>query len=161
MRLIESDLFRAGTTLLGFSGERVQPLEFISLPVSFCDDNGHTMNMVNFAVIRAKSGYNVILRRITLSCFGMAITTPHLYVKFPTSSGIVTIRGNVRQAFRCFQIAAQLMVDQLDPRETQLIVPLEGVINETLGEASQMVNRTWRVRHQIYFEDGDQGSSTS
>ncbi|PKA65665.1 hypothetical protein AXF42_Ash013079 [Apostasia shenzhenica] len=101
----EVNLLRTETTLLGFSGERVQPLGFIVLPVSFDDDNGYAMNMVNFAVIRAKSGYNAILGRTTLNFFGMVISTPHLCAKFPTSSGVVTIRGDARKATRCFQIA--------------------------------------------------------
>ncbi|PKA58729.1 hypothetical protein AXF42_Ash000822 [Apostasia shenzhenica] len=132
MGLKETNLLRAGTTLLGFSRERVQPLGFVTLPISFGDDNGYIMNMVNFAVIRAKSGYNAILGRTTLNSFGMVISTPHLCTMFPTSSGVVTIRGDVRQATRCFQIAAQLVVDQLDPRESQPVVPQEGVINVTL-----------------------------
>ncbi|PKA57259.1 hypothetical protein AXF42_Ash002563 [Apostasia shenzhenica] len=101
-----TNLLHAGTTLLGFSEERVQPLGFITLPVSFGDDNGHAMSMVNFAVIRAKSGYNAILGRTTPNSFGMVISTPHLCAKFPTSSGVVTIRGDAIQAARCFQIAA-------------------------------------------------------
>ncbi|PKA53719.1 RNA-directed DNA polymerase like [Apostasia shenzhenica] len=133
MGLKEVNLLRAGATLLGFSGKRVQPLGFIALPVSFGDDNGHAMSMVNFAVIRAKSGFNAILGRTTLNSFGMVISTPHLYVKFPTSSGIVTIRGDAKQATRCFQIATQLLVDQLDPRESHPVVPQEVVINVTLG----------------------------
>ncbi|PKA46346.1 hypothetical protein AXF42_Ash021582 [Apostasia shenzhenica] len=81
-----------------FSRERVQPLGFISLPISFCDDNGNAMSMVNFAIIRAKLGYNAILGRATLNSFGMVISTQHLYVKFSASSGVVTVRGDVRQA---------------------------------------------------------------
>ncbi|PKA58640.1 hypothetical protein AXF42_Ash008927 [Apostasia shenzhenica] len=133
MGLKGTNLLHARTTLLGFSGERVQPLGFITLPVSFGDDNGHAMSMVNFAVIRAKSGYNAILGRTTLNSFGMVISTPHLCAKFPTSSGVVTIRGNAIQAARCFQIAAQLVVDQMDPRETQPVTPQEGVISVALG----------------------------
>ncbi|PKA62934.1 RNA-directed DNA polymerase like [Apostasia shenzhenica] len=142
MGLKEANLLHAGTTLLDFSAERVQPLGFISLPVSFCDDNGYAMNMVNFAIIRAKSGYNAILGRTTLNSFGMVIFMPHLCAKFPTSSGIVTIRGNVRQATRCFQITAQLIIDQLDPKEFQPVVPQQGVINVTLGreDSSKIVN---------------------
>ncbi|PKA60577.1 hypothetical protein AXF42_Ash019470 [Apostasia shenzhenica] len=74
-----------------FSGERVQPLGFISLPVSFCYDNGYAMSMVNFTIIKAKSGYNIILKRTILNSFGMVIFMPHLCAKFSTSSGIVTI----------------------------------------------------------------------
>ncbi|PKA60968.1 hypothetical protein AXF42_Ash019957 [Apostasia shenzhenica] len=72
----------------------------------------------------------------------MVISTPHLCAKFPTSSGIVTIRGDVRQATRCFQIVAQLVVDQLDSRESQPVVPQEGIINVTLGreDSSRIVN---------------------
>ncbi|PKA65085.1 hypothetical protein AXF42_Ash013206 [Apostasia shenzhenica] len=64
----------------------------------------------------------------------MVISTPHLCVKFPTPSDVVTIRGDARQATRCFQIVAQLVVDQLDLRESQPVVPQEGVINVTLGK---------------------------
>ncbi|PKA53752.1 hypothetical protein AXF42_Ash021143 [Apostasia shenzhenica] len=102
MGLVEANLLRAGTTLLGFSGEMVQPLGFITLHISFGDDNGYAMNMVNFAVIRAKSGYNAILGRTILNSFGIVISTPHLCVKFPTSSGVVAIRGDARQATWCF-----------------------------------------------------------
>ncbi|PKA46090.1 hypothetical protein AXF42_Ash015381 [Apostasia shenzhenica] len=123
MGLKETNLLHAGTTLLGFSGERVQPLGFITLPVSFGDDNGYAMSMVNFAIIRAKSGYNAILGRTTLNSFGMVISTPHLCAKFSTSSGVVTIRGDAIQATRCFKIAAQLVVDQMDPREIQPVTP--------------------------------------
>ncbi|PKA53182.1 RNA-directed DNA polymerase like [Apostasia shenzhenica] len=142
MGLKEANLLRAKTTLLGFSGERVQPLGFITLLISFGDDNGHAMSMVNFAVIRAKSGYNAILGRTTLNSFGMVMSTPHLCTKFSTSSGVVTIRGDARQATRCFQIAAQLVVNQMDPRESQPIIPQEGVINVALGgeDSSKIVN---------------------
>ncbi|PKA46029.1 hypothetical protein AXF42_Ash021790 [Apostasia shenzhenica] len=102
MGLKEVNLLRAGTTLLGFFGERVQPLGFVALPVSFSDDNGYAMNMVNFAIIRAKSGYNAILGRPTLNSFGMVISTPHLCAKFPTFSSVVTVRGDARQTTRCF-----------------------------------------------------------
>ncbi|PKA60906.1 hypothetical protein AXF42_Ash006541 [Apostasia shenzhenica] len=111
MGLKKVNLLRAGTTLLGFSGVRVQPLGFVALPVSFSDDNGYAMNMMNFAVIRAKSGYNAILGRTIFNSFRMVISMPHLCAKFPTPSGIITIRGDVRQATQCFQIAAQLVVD--------------------------------------------------
>ncbi|PKA62796.1 hypothetical protein AXF42_Ash020068 [Apostasia shenzhenica] len=142
MGLKEANLLCVGTTLLGFYSERVQPLGFITLPVSFGDENGHAMSMVNFAVIRAKSGYNAILGRTTLNSFGMVIFTPHLCAKFPTSSGGVTIRGDTRQATHCFQIAAQLVVDQMDPRETQSIIPQEGVISVALGgeNSSKIIN---------------------
>ncbi|PKA54879.1 hypothetical protein AXF42_Ash000714 [Apostasia shenzhenica] len=142
MGLRETNIFCPGTTLLGFSGERVQPLGFISLSISFCDDNGHAMSMVNFAVIRAKSGYNAILGRTILNTFGMVISMPHLCAKFPTSSGVVNIRGHLRQATRCFQISTQLVVDHLDPRESQPLIPQKGVINVTLGRegSSKIVN---------------------
>ncbi|PKA64913.1 RNA-directed DNA polymerase like [Apostasia shenzhenica] len=142
MGLKETNLLHVGTTILGFSGERVQLLGFITLPVSFGDDNGHAMSMVNFAVIRAKSGYNAILGRTTLNSFGMVISTPHLCAKFPTSSGVITIRGDATQATRCFQIAALLVVDQMDPRETQPVTPQEGVIGIALGGegSSKIVN---------------------
>ncbi|PKA66260.1 hypothetical protein AXF42_Ash006957 [Apostasia shenzhenica] len=142
MGLKETNLLRAGTTLLGFSGERVQPLGFVTLPVSFGDNNGHAMSMVNFAVIRAKSGYNAILGRTTLNSFGMVISTPHPCAKFPTSRGVVTIRGDAKQATRCFQNATQLIVDQVDPRESHPVVPQEGFINVTLGgeDSSKIVN---------------------
>ncbi|PKA45600.1 RNA-directed DNA polymerase like [Apostasia shenzhenica] len=142
MGLKEASLLRDGTTLLSFSGERVQPLGFIALPISFGDDNGYAMSMVNFAVIRAKSGYNTILGRTTLNSFRMVISTPHLCAKFPTSNGVVTIRRDARQATRCFQIAAQLVVDQMDPREIQPVTPQEGVISVALGgeDISKIVN---------------------
>ncbi|PKA60630.1 hypothetical protein AXF42_Ash006263 [Apostasia shenzhenica] len=142
MGLKETNLLHAGTTLLGFSDERVRPLGFITLPVSFGDDNGHAMRMVNFAVIRAKSGYNAILGRTTLNSFGMVISTPHLCAKFLTSSGVVTIQGDAIQVTRYFQIATQLVVDQMDPRETQPVTPQEGVISVALGGegSSKIVN---------------------
>ncbi|PKA47481.1 hypothetical protein AXF42_Ash021558 [Apostasia shenzhenica] len=100
------------------------------------------MSIVNFAVIKARSGYNAILGRTTLNSFGIVISTPYLCAKFPSSCSVVTIRGDLRQATRCFEIAAQLVVDYLDPRESQPLMPQEGVINVLVGGegSSKIIN---------------------
>ncbi|PKA56297.1 hypothetical protein AXF42_Ash011227 [Apostasia shenzhenica] len=72
----------------------------------------------------------------------MVISTPHLCAKFPTSSDVVTIRGDLRQTTRCYQIAAQFVVDHLDPRESQPLIPQERVINVSVGGegSSKIIN---------------------
>jgi hypothetical protein len=81
----------AATTLIGQ----------ISLPVTFRTQENFRMETIQFEVIDFKIAYNVFLGRPTLSKF-MAI--PHyayLVLKMPGPHGIISIRGDIKQAFDC------------------------------------------------------------
>jgi hypothetical protein len=82
-------------------GAAATPVGQIFLPVTFgTRENFHTENK-KFVVANFQTAYIAFLGRLTLSKF-MAI--PHyayLVLKMPGPRGIISIRGDVNQAFDC------------------------------------------------------------
>jgi hypothetical protein len=60
------------------------------------------MIMVKFLVVEGRSAYNVILGRPGLNDLGAITSTPHLCMKFPTSSGVGVVRGDQKAARMCY-----------------------------------------------------------
>ncbi|XP_059432642.1 uncharacterized protein LOC132165942 [Corylus avellana] len=80
--------------LIGFAGERVQPIGLIALPVTAGTAPRQSTIIVNFLVIDRPSAYNMIISRPALNQLRAVTSTYHLKVKFPTIEGVgeVTIR---------------------------------------------------------------------
>lgn len=74
------------TPLKGFSGEAVQPIGAIALPVTMGQGDNMATTMINFLVIKAHSSYNAILGRPTLNNLKVFTSTYHLKMKFPSRS---------------------------------------------------------------------------
>ncbi|KAD7478315.1 hypothetical protein E3N88_01451 [Mikania micrantha] len=91
---IQRSLVRCTHGLTGFSGEVVQPIGQIQLPVVVGNDEGQREITMTFIVIRAQSSYNVILGRPGLCLLGAIVSTIHSAIKFPTPGGVVTLRSN-------------------------------------------------------------------
>jgi hypothetical protein len=80
--------------LVGFSGEVVQPLGQIQLPVIMGDAIGQRQVIMNFLIIRSPSSHNVILGRPGLCALGAVVSTVHSMIQFPTPNGVVTLQSN-------------------------------------------------------------------
>ncbi|KAH7867155.1 hypothetical protein Vadar_029550 [Vaccinium darrowii] len=73
--------------LVGFSGEKVQPLGAIDLPVTMGTNLQQVVKLIWFLVVDCPSAYNVILGRTTLNSIKDITSTYNLVVKFPTKHG--------------------------------------------------------------------------
>ncbi|XP_010456866.1 PREDICTED: uncharacterized protein LOC104738380 [Camelina sativa] len=89
--------------LTGCDGDTVMTVGTIMLPVYV----GEKMHCINFAIIDKPIVYNVILGTSWLHKMKAVASTYHQCVKFPTSRGIFTLRGDPLVARTCFIIKRQ------------------------------------------------------
>ncbi|KAK4383926.1 hypothetical protein Sango_3107600 [Sesamum angolense] len=83
-----AQLRKVNTPLTGFSGEMIEPLGEVTLPLSLGSYPKRSTKMVKFLVVKAPSAYNIILGRPSLNLFRAIASTFHMKLKFPTSDGV-------------------------------------------------------------------------
>jgi hypothetical protein len=91
--------------LLGFAGENVLPLESIELPVTAGTYLRQKVIMVRFLIVDKISAYNAIIGRTALNDLKAITSTPHLSMKFPTEEGIRVVKGDQKEARRCYNLS--------------------------------------------------------
>ncbi|XP_073133385.1 uncharacterized protein [Henckelia pumila] len=89
------------TLLVGFSGEIVEALGEVTLPLSLGSYPKRSTKMVKFLVVEASSAYNVILGRPSFNIFQALGSTYHMKLKFPTPGGVGEAIGDHRLAREC------------------------------------------------------------
>jgi hypothetical protein len=91
--------------LLGFAGKKVSPLNSIELPITVGTYPRQKVIMVKFLVVDRPSAYNAIFGRIVLNELKVVTSTPHLSMKFPTAEGVGVVKGDRREARRCYNLS--------------------------------------------------------
>jgi hypothetical protein len=92
------------TPLVGFAGEKVQPIGVITLLITAGSTPKQASVMADFLVIDRPSAYNAIIGRPTLNKLRAITSTYHLKMKFPTDHGIGEVRGDQVAARNCYNI---------------------------------------------------------
>ncbi|GKE21527.1 reverse transcriptase domain-containing protein [Tanacetum coccineum] len=72
--------------LVGFSGEVNYPLGVIDLSVTIGEQDKTRTVVIEFAVVKCHSLYNVILGRTGMRSLGAVASTIHSMIKFPTAN---------------------------------------------------------------------------
>lgn len=90
--------------LTGFDGDHVMTVGTVKLPIFA----GGTMRIVKFVVVDRPAVYNIILGTPWIHQMKEIPSTYHQWVKFPTSQGGFTIRGNQKVAQTCFVIERKM-----------------------------------------------------
>jgi len=91
--------------LQGFAGEKVLPLGSIDLPVTAGAYPRQKVIMVKFLIVDKVSAYNAIIGRTALNDFRAVTSTPHLSMKFPTEEGVGEVKGDQKEARRCYNLS--------------------------------------------------------
>ncbi|KAL0439164.1 UNVERIFIED_CONTAM: hypothetical protein Slati_2399400 [Sesamum latifolium] len=91
-------LMLVNTPLTSFSGDIMEPLGEVMLPISLGSYPKRVTKFVKFLVIDSPSAYNVILGRPSLNLFQAVASTYHMKIKFPTPNGV----GEERKARECY-----------------------------------------------------------
>jgi hypothetical protein len=91
--------------LLGFAGEKVVPLSSIDLPVRAGTYPRQKVIMVKFLIVDRVSVYNAIIGRTALNDLKAVTSTPHLSMKFPTEEGVGVVKGDQKEARRCYKLS--------------------------------------------------------
>ncbi|KAL0312891.1 UNVERIFIED_CONTAM: hypothetical protein Sradi_5688400 [Sesamum radiatum] len=97
-----AQLLSVNTPLTGFSGEMIEPLGEVTLPLSLGSYPKRSTKLVKFLVVKAPSAYNIILGRPSLNLFRAIASTLHMKLKFPTPEGIGEAVGDERMARECY-----------------------------------------------------------
>jgi hypothetical protein len=129
--------------LLGFVGEKVLPLGSIKLPVTTGTYLRQKVIMVKFLLVDRPSAYNVIFGRIALNELKAITSTLHLSMKFPTEEGIRIVKGDQREARRCYNFSLKSTLEKHNLEEKTKEV---GKLQSQLGES---------VENLEEFEVGD------
>ncbi|XP_074573492.1 uncharacterized protein LOC141829918 [Curcuma longa] len=102
MEIDEDSLEPLLTPLFGFTGNRVQPLRQIILPLSLGAPPLIRTRRILFVVVDASSSYNIILGRPTLSAFSAVASPYHQKIKFPIGDQVGEVRGDQQVSRRCY-----------------------------------------------------------
>ncbi|CAL2248236.1 unnamed protein product [Prunus armeniaca] len=100
-------LDRSVTPLVSFSGDVVQPIGSIHLPISIGAAPQRTTVTTPFLIIDCPTAYNVILGRPAMAQMKVFISTHMLMLKFPTPYGTGTARGDQLGARSCYASAVK------------------------------------------------------
>ncbi|XP_058183967.1 uncharacterized protein LOC131301614 [Rhododendron vialii] len=126
--------------LVGFAGTPIYPAGQIALPITMGEEKSQITHMIDFIVVNYPSAYNAILGMTTLNKIGAIISTYHLMIKFPTSEGVVCIRGEQKAARECYVTSLRganiaMNIECLDTRDEEKLQhgePVEELIEELL-----------------------------
>ncbi|CAL2271718.1 unnamed protein product [Prunus armeniaca] len=100
-------LDRSITPIVSFSGEVVQPIGSIHLPISIGAAPQRAMVTTPFLIIDCPTAYNVILGRPAIAQMKVFISTYMLLLKFLTPHGTGTVRGDHLGVRSCYASAVK------------------------------------------------------
>nr|GEZ75740.1 reverse transcriptase domain-containing protein [Tanacetum cinerariifolium] len=107
---IKSQMVPATTSLTGFSGETIWPLEQLRLLVTIGDATHSTRAWMNFMVVKSMSPYNGIIRRPGLKAIQVVPSTVHGMLKFPVERVIATIRSTILIPIKCASVTTSPVI---------------------------------------------------
>jgi hypothetical protein len=86
------------TPLYGFIGKRIEPVGVITLPVSFGTLKNPHIEYTTFNVVDILYPYNAIFKRGLLNTFEDALHPGYLFLKIPTTFGIILVFSSQQEA---------------------------------------------------------------
>ncbi|GJR55428.1 reverse transcriptase domain-containing protein [Tanacetum coccineum] len=101
---IRSRLRRCRASLIGFSGETYHPLGIIDLRVTMGETERNKTVLMEFAIVKCHSPYNVIIGRTGMRSLRAVGSTIHSMIKFLTNQGIVTMETSREALWECRQL---------------------------------------------------------
>ncbi|GKA14153.1 reverse transcriptase domain-containing protein [Tanacetum coccineum] len=101
---IRSRVRRCRAPLIGFSGETYHPLGIIDLRVTMGETERNKTVLMEFAIVKCRSPYNVIIGRTGMRSLRAVGSTIFSIIKFPTNQGIVTMETSREALWECRQL---------------------------------------------------------
>ena len=81
-------------TIAGFINETIQPIGYVSFPVTLTDGTHTRTEVLDFLVIPSTSHHDVLLGQDAIVSFNMSVSTPHGALGFPTETGVTIVYKN-------------------------------------------------------------------
>ncbi|KAM1278714.1 hypothetical protein ACFX2J_030697 [Malus domestica] len=107
LSVAEHLLDRSISPLISFSGDIVQPLGSIHLPLTIGTGPYTATITTNFLVVDCPTAYNVIFGRTGINDLKAMVSTHMLLMKFPTPHGNGYIRGDQLSARSCYNTSVK------------------------------------------------------
>ncbi|XP_034201917.1 uncharacterized protein LOC117616643 [Prunus dulcis] len=120
MGINDNQVDRQLTPLLSFSGDLVQPIGSVRLPITFGTAPKKATTYDLFLIVDCPTAYNVIVGRTALTRIKAHLSPHMLLMKFPTPNGPGAIRGNQFSARTCYATALKATSFIL-PNETMTV----------------------------------------
>ncbi|KAM6583079.1 hypothetical protein CsatB_010081 [Cannabis sativa] len=108
MGLQEKDLRPMTSSIYGFTGDVIAIRGMIILPITLGTAPITAKSMADFAVIDQYSAYNAVIGRPILKEMKIVTSIYHLTMKFPTPSGVGSVRGVQSDSRECYNAAVKL-----------------------------------------------------
>ncbi|XP_020413816.1 uncharacterized protein LOC109947629 [Prunus persica] len=105
MGINDSQVNRQLTPLLSFSGDLVQPVGSVKLPITFDTAPRKITVYDHFLIVDCPTAYSVIVGRTALTRVKAHLSPNMLLMKFPTPNGTGAVRGNQLSARTCYATA--------------------------------------------------------
>ncbi|GKV43770.1 hypothetical protein SLEP1_g51023 [Rubroshorea leprosula] len=110
-----------GGPIYGFNNQPVPVEGVLTMNVAFGSGRSYVTPTVRFSVVKMASSFNVVIGRPTLTEIRAVVSQSHLCMKFPTPTGIATLRGNQEVARHCY--ITSVTQPQKDKAQTPEINP--------------------------------------
>ncbi|XP_034197315.1 uncharacterized protein LOC117612781 [Prunus dulcis] len=120
MGINDNQVNRQLTPLLSFSGDLVQPVGSVKLPITFGTAPRKMTTYDQFLIVDCPTAYNVIVGRTALMRVKAHLSPHMLLMKFPTPNGTGAVRGNQLSARTCYATALKATSFKL-PDETMSV----------------------------------------
>ncbi|GKU96129.1 hypothetical protein SLEP1_g9399 [Rubroshorea leprosula] len=88
--------------IYGFNNQPVPVEGVLTMNVAFGNGWSYVTPSVRFLVVKMASSFNIVIGRPTLTEIRAVVSQSHLCMKFPTPTGIATLRGNQEVARHCY-----------------------------------------------------------
>ncbi|GKV48101.1 hypothetical protein SLEP1_g54937 [Rubroshorea leprosula] len=88
--------------IYGFNNQPVPVEGVLTMNVAFGSGRSYVTPSVRFLVVKMASSFNVVIGQPTLTEIRAVVSQSHLCMKFPTPTGIATLRGNQEVARHCY-----------------------------------------------------------
>ncbi|XP_072074022.1 uncharacterized protein [Arachis hypogaea] len=86
----------------------IQLLGYIPLHTTFGKGNWSKTLSIDYIVVDVSSAYNALIGQTMFNQLTAVVSIPHLCMKFPTTEGIATIKGDQKLARRCYNESLNL-----------------------------------------------------
>jgi len=103
MRIPEAEMVLYNDHVVDFTGEKVGTKGYIELYTTFGEGKNNKTIKIRYLVIDANTSYNILLGRPSINRLMAIVSTPHLVMKFSSSSGdILTVHVDQNIAQECY-----------------------------------------------------------
>ncbi|GKU96467.1 hypothetical protein SLEP1_g9699 [Rubroshorea leprosula] len=121
LRIDPALLQRYDGPIYGFNNQPVPVEGVLTMNVAFGSGRSYVTPTVRFLVVKMASSFNAVIGRPTLTEIRAVVSQSHLCMKFPTPTGIATLRGNQEVARHCY--ITSVTQPQKDKAQTPEINP--------------------------------------